>query len=133
MTRPGKAIHSIIRIVLGPLVLVHDAHGNRGAEGDAVFRAGVDLDAVLFVARRRDGALARTSACELGLDVGLVEGETWRAAVDYDSDGETVGFTIATGKNGVSVNARNTLSRTTAYVWTRKCCPNVDIVIYPND
>jgi hypothetical protein len=86
MTGPRKAIHRVIRIVFGSLVLVHDAHGNGSAEHDAIFRAGIDLHAVLFIARRRDSALAGSSTCELGLDVRLVEGETWRAAVDYDSD-----------------------------------------------
>jgi hypothetical protein len=60
-----------------------------------MFNSRLDLYTILLVSRRGDFALARSSPCELGLDVGLGKLEARRAAVDYDADGETVRFSIA--------------------------------------
>ena len=48
--------------------------------------------AVLFVARGGDGRLARAAAAELRLDVGLDEGQAWRAVLDDAGDGLAVGL-----------------------------------------
>lgn len=59
---------------------------------DAVFGAGVDGDTVLFVAGGCDAGLAGAAAVELGLDVGLGEGQIGRAVVDDARDGLAVGL-----------------------------------------
>jgi hypothetical protein len=86
MTRPWVFVHGAIAIVLGPLVFVHDAHGDRGAQCDTMFNPGLYFYTILLVSGCGDFALARSSPCELGLDVGLSELETRWAAVDYDAD-----------------------------------------------
>lgn len=68
---------------------------------DAVFGAGVDGDTVLFVAGGCDAGLAGAAAVELGLDVGLGEGQIGRAVVDDARDGLAVGLARAAR---VSVN-----------------------------
>lgn len=47
---------------------------------------------VLLVARGADGRLARAPAVELRLDVGLDEGQAWRAVLDDTGDGLAVGL-----------------------------------------
>ena len=69
MTRPREAIHSLIPVILGPLILVHDAHADGRAQRDAELRAGLDLDPVLLIAGCGDGGLARPPTCELRLNV----------------------------------------------------------------
>lgn len=48
--------------------------------------------AVLLVARGADGRLARAPAVELRLDIGLDEGQAWRAVLDDTGDGLAVGL-----------------------------------------
>lgn len=91
----GEHVHGGVAVVLGALVLVEDEHADGGAQGDAGLGAGLDLHAVLFVARGRDGGLAGAAAGHLRLDVGLGEGHAGRAAVDDAADGAAVGFAIA--------------------------------------
>lgn len=51
--------------------------------------------AVLLVARGSDGRLARAPAIELRLDVGLDEGQPWRAILDDTGDGLAMGLASA--------------------------------------
>jgi hypothetical protein len=48
--------------------------------------------AVLLIARSGDGRLARTPTSELRLDIGLNEGQAWRAIVDDAGDELAVGL-----------------------------------------
>lgn len=57
--------------------------------------ARIDRHLVLFVARRRNGRLARAAAVELRLDVGLGQGEVRRAVFDDARDGFAVGLARA--------------------------------------
>lgn len=95
MTGPGVQVHCAAAIVLGSLVLVANNHGNGRAQGVAEFGPRLDLDAVLFVARRRQGALAGSPPGHLRLDVLLGQGHARRAAVDDAADGAAVRFAIA--------------------------------------
>lgn len=45
---------------------------------------------VFLIARGADGRLARSATVELGLDVGLGEGQTWRAVLDDARNGFAV-------------------------------------------
>lgn len=92
MARSWEQVHLVALVVMRPLVLVHDAKSNRRAQRDAELGAGLDLDPVLFISRGGYGALTRTTARELGLDVFLREAEAGRAAIDDGYDGATVGF-----------------------------------------
>ena len=95
MTGTRVQVHGAVAVVLGSLVLVHDAHANGGAQSDAKLGARLDLDLVLFIARRRDGALSRSASGHLGLDVGLGELHAWRHSVDDAADTEAVRLAIA--------------------------------------
>jgi len=88
-------IHRAAAVVLGSLVLVADHHANRCSQGDSEFRSRLNLDAVLFVSRGRQRALAGASAGHLGLDVVFCELHAWGAAVDDAADRAAVGFAIA--------------------------------------
>lgn len=92
-----EAVHGGVAVVARALVLVEDEHADGGAERDAGLGARLDLHAVLFVARRRDGRLAGSAARHLRLDVGLGQGHAGRAAVDDAADGAAVGLAIAVG------------------------------------
>lgn len=93
MAGTGVEVDGLVAVVLGALVLVGDGEEDWGAESEAVFGAGVDGDAVLFVSGRGDGGLAGAAAVELGLDVGFAEGEVGRAVFDDARDGLAVRFT----------------------------------------
>lgn len=95
MTRSRVQIHRAIAIILRSLVLIHDAHANRGAQGNAKLGTGLDLNFVFLVARGGDGALSRATACHLGLDVGFGQLHAWRHAVDDAAHAEAVRFAIA--------------------------------------
>ena len=51
-------VHGGVAVVFGALVLVAHDHGDGRAEGEAEFGAGLDLDAVFFVAGGGEGGLA---------------------------------------------------------------------------
>lgn len=95
MTRSGEQVHSAAAIVLRSLVLVANDHSNWRTQGDAKFRPRLDFDAVLFISRGREGALARASPGHLRLDVVLCEFHSGRAPIDNTADGAAVRFTIA--------------------------------------
>ena len=83
-------VHGLVPVVLGAVVLVGDGQQDGRAQSSAVLGARVDGHAVLLVAGRRDGRLARAAAVELGLDVILGEGEVGRAVFDDARDGPAV-------------------------------------------
>jgi hypothetical protein len=95
VTGAGVQVHGAVAVVLGSLVLVHDAHANGRAQGDAKLGARLDLDLVFFIARCRDGALSRSASGHLRLDVGLCEFHARRHSVDDASDTEAVRLAIA--------------------------------------
>lgn len=77
------------------LVFIEGAESDGSAECDAIFGAGLDLDAVFFIARGGEGGLPRAPAGELRLDVGFGEVEAGWATVDHDSYAWAVGFASA--------------------------------------
>lgn len=95
MTGTGVQVHCAVSVVLGSLVLVHDAHANGRSQRDAKLGARLDLDLVLFIARCCDGALSRSTSGHLRLDVGLGELHAWRHSVDNTSDTEAVRLAVA--------------------------------------
>lgn len=88
-------VHGAVAVVLGSLVLVHDAHANGGAQSDTKLGARLDLDLVLLIAWCCDGALSRSASGHLRLDVGLGELHARRDSVDDTSDTEAVRLAIA--------------------------------------
>ena len=82
MRRSGKAVHSIVAIVVRPLILVQNQHPNRRAERHAKFGAGLDLHRVLLISGRGQFALAGAPARELRLDVCLRELHSRWDAID---------------------------------------------------
>lgn len=120
----GVHVHGGVAVVLGALVLVEDEHADGGAEGEAGLGAGLDLYAVLLVARGRDGGLAGAAARHLRLDVGLGEGHARGAAVDDAADGATVGFAIAGTRE---LDKIGSLGVCATYVVTLKYSPKVDM------
>ena len=95
MARTGVEIHCAATIVFRPLVLVSHNHANWRAQSNPKLRAGLDLDPVLLIPRRREGALTWSPARHLRLDVVLRQGHAGRAPVHDAPDGPAVGFTIA--------------------------------------
>lgn len=81
-----EPVHGVVAVVLGPLVLIHDAHANWRSQSDSKLGARLYLHAVLLVSRGRDRALSWTTASHLGLDVGLCEAHARRDTVDNASD-----------------------------------------------
>lgn len=128
MTGPRIQIHRLVSVVSRPLVLVQHAQPDRRAQSDAELRARLDLDPVLLVARRRDGALARTPPRQLGLDVEFGESHAWWAAIDDTADGATVRFAVAEAREVSEPGSRSSGRWDAAHVVTRKCWPKVDMV-----
>ena len=95
MARPWVDIHSLVSIILLPLVLVHDAHANRRSQRNAKLSARLDFHPVLLIAGSCDCALTRSSARHLGLDVRLCEGHARRAAIHYAPHRQAVGLAVA--------------------------------------
>ena len=62
MAGAREEVRRSARVVLWALVLVEHDQGDRGAEREPVFRAGLDDDLVFFRARGRDGGLAWAAA-----------------------------------------------------------------------
>lgn len=83
---PGEAVHSLVAVVLGSLVLIQNEHADWRSEGDAKLGAGLDLDSVLLVAGGCDVALAGATACHLRLDVVFGELHARWAAIDDAAD-----------------------------------------------
>jgi hypothetical protein len=81
-----------IAVVLAALVFIFDQQRNRGAGGHALVHAGQDLHRVRFLALRHMARGARLAAVEFGLDVGLGQRQSRRAAIDHTADGRTMGF-----------------------------------------
>lgn len=94
MTRSRVFVHGLVAVVLLALVFVHDSDSNRRAERDAKLCSRLDFYAILFIAWSRNGRLARSASCHLGLDVGLCQRHARRATVNDGADRETVGFAI---------------------------------------
>ena len=84
---------SDIGIVLRTLVLVEDNQPDRRTGCLAFKNTGKDLHLVGFATLCRVTRLARTTALEILLDVGLAEFDTGRTAVDDAADRDTVAFT----------------------------------------
>lgn len=124
MAGPWVLVHGLVAIVLLALVLIHDPDTNWRAQCDSKLCAGLNFDAILLVSGCCDGRLAGSAARHLGLNVTFGESHAWRAAVDDGANGKTVGFAIAT-----AISMRNHKRRLDAYVVTRKCVPNVDMVV----
>lgn len=97
MAGTGVQVHCATTVVLGPLILVANQHANWGTQCNAELCAGLDLDAILLIARGCQGALAGTAAGHLGLDVVLGELHAGRDTVDDTADGTAVRLAIAGG------------------------------------
>jgi hypothetical protein len=95
MARPGVHVHCLVSIVLLALVLVHDPDANGRAQSDAKLGTGLNLYAVLLVARCRNGRLSGPTSRHLRLDIIFREAHAGRASVDDGTDTETVGLAIA--------------------------------------
>lgn len=95
MAWPGIHIHGLIAVVLGALVLIHDANADRCAQCDAELSTRLDLNLVLLISRSCDRGLSGTAACHLGLDIGFGKLHTRRAAVNDGANTEAVGLAIA--------------------------------------
>ena len=105
MAGPGVQIHCLVSVVLFALVLVHDPDANGRTQRDAKLGAGLDLYAVLLVARCCDGRLSGSTSCHLRLNVILREAHARRAPVDDGTDAEAVGLAIADeGQNGTTIS-----------------------------
>mmetsp|Transcript_81215 Transcript_81215/g.226084 ORF Transcript_81215/g.226084 Transcript_81215/m.226084 type:complete len:280 (-) Transcript_81215:65-904(-) len=79
-------------VVAGALVLVHHDQAYRCAEGVAALGAGEDCHEVLFVAGRRQPALARPPARQLRLDVRFRELHAWGHPIYDCANGLAVRF-----------------------------------------
>jgi hypothetical protein len=88
-------VHSAITVVLWSLVLIQHQHADRGAEGEAELGPGLDLHSVLFVSRRGQRALARSSSRHLRLDICLRERHAGGAAIHDTAHGPAVRFSVA--------------------------------------
>ncbi|SUS07599.1 hypothetical protein DF3PB_470010 [uncultured Defluviicoccus sp.] len=88
----GTEFLAHLRVGLGPLVAVAHQHGQRLAGRATLEDAGQKLDRIGFLARRGDVALSRPAAVEVGLDLGLGQGQLRRAAIHDDPDRGTVAF-----------------------------------------
>jgi hypothetical protein len=128
VTGTGVQVHGAVAVVLGSLVLVHDAHANGRAQGDSKLGARLDLDLVLFIARCRDGALSRSTSGHLRLDVGLCELHARRHSVDDASDTEAVRLAIAV-QGCISWRGYSSML-CVSYVVTLKCVPKVDMMCF---
>ena len=84
VTRPVGVLD--LAIVLRALILVADHQGHGRAGGDALEHAGEDLDAVRLAALGGEPGLARLAPVEPMLDLGRLERDAGRHAVDHDAD-----------------------------------------------
>ena len=91
-----------IAIVLTALVGVLDEEGNRGTGGQALVHAREDLHRIGFVALGHEGAGARTTPVEVGLDVGFGQRQPRRAAVNHAADGRAMGLTKVGDRKKIS-------------------------------
>lgn len=126
MAWPRVHIHSLVAVVLLPLVFIHDFQTNWRAQCDAKLGARLYLYTVLLVSRCGYGRLARSAARHLGLDVVVCESHAWRAPVDNGADGKAVRLAIA-GARSVFTSV---ILEICTYVVTLKCVPNVDIIVW---
>ena len=92
MAGPRVEVDGLVAVVLRSLVLVGHGQEDGGAEGDAVLGAGVDGDEILLIAGGGDGGLTGATTVELGLDVGLAEGEVRGTVFQDAGDGFAVGL-----------------------------------------
>ncbi len=82
MARSGIQVHRTVAVVLWSLILVQDSHANGRTQSNSELGPGLYLNPVFLVSRRRDCALAWSPPCQLWLDVGLGELQSWRTTVD---------------------------------------------------
>jgi hypothetical protein len=80
-------------VVLAPLIGVADLHRDRRAQREAIEDSRQDLDAVGLLALGDDVALAGAAPVELALDLGGIDGDARRTAVDGDAHGRAVRLT----------------------------------------
>src|SRR5471032_2064313 len=85
-----------VAVILAALVLVADQQRDRRAGGDALVHARQYLHRVRLLALRHMARRARLATVQLGLDVGLGQGQTRRAAVDHATDGRAMRFAKST-------------------------------------
>jgi len=69
-----------------------------GAKGEALEDSRSDLAAIGFLARRGDGALARTPPIQLCLNVGLAQGQPRRTAIYHHPHCPTVGLAVGSNR-----------------------------------
>jgi hypothetical protein len=82
-----------VAVVLAALVGVLDQQANRRAGGQALVHAREDLHRIGLVALGNEFTGAGATPVQIGLDVGLAQGQARRAAVDHAANGRAMGFT----------------------------------------
>lgn len=90
MARSRVHVHRAAAVVFWSVVLIPHNHGNWRAQCDAKLSARLNLDSVLLVSWRGEGALTRPSTSHLWLDIGFCEGHTGRTPVDNAPNGATM-------------------------------------------
>jgi hypothetical protein len=103
---PGAEGVANIAVVLAALVLITDQQGNRRAGCPAGKDSGQDLDGIGLAPLRDMPRRSRLATIELGLNIGLADRQSGRAAIDDAADRRPVRF-------------RRMKSRQTA---CRRCC-----------
>ncbi len=99
MARPELA--GDLAVILRPLVLVADQHGDRGAGRHPLEHAGQNLDLIFLAALCDKTALPRLAAIKIGLQVRFGQRHTRRHPIDDAADAGAVAFTKAgEGKEG---------------------------------
>jgi hypothetical protein len=101
VARTRVKIH--FRVVVWSLVFVGNHHSDGSAQGVSELGAGVNLDAVFFIAGSGERGLTRTTPRELRLDVRFSERQSRGDAVDNAAHGAAVGFAVA-GRPSIGVN-----------------------------
>ena len=89
---PGTERVGDARVILAALILVADQERDRRAGRPALEHAGQDLDGVGLAALRHVARRAGLAAVEVALDVGFVDCQARRAAVDDAADRRAVRF-----------------------------------------
>ena len=84
----------VAQMIVGPgaLVVVLDHHGQRRTGGAALEKTGQDPHLIRLLPLGHQPALTGPASVEIALNVGDVERQARRTAVDHDTDRRTVGF-----------------------------------------
>ena len=96
-------------VIFGTRVGVLDHEADRRAGRLAFEDAGQDFDLIAFLPLRREFRLAGTAAVEPGLDVGLIQIDARRTAIDHDADRGAMALTPSreTKKSAEAVAGHN--------------------------